>query len=255
MKNEVAGMSLGFPASFASSSSLRKPIFDANANSVADVRKGKVGCEHYGSEKLESCHKLNDIDRNRVRCYSIAPTRCMTLNLTMNYAAIINFVMLQHEDFSPRTATPLEVILEECQSGALLMHWPIDLFLVLKPSISYQIGYWNEKRQGVVAPNSNIGKHICLSLALICIVLDKSDLVLIIQVTIAIEEDEAIGGSRGNRVVKFQQQKPDHKGRTRMIYSGFWKLTQYHRCRVKEQQILFHRSRQHKGSRDHAEGQ
>nr|GEU90925.1 alpha/beta hydrolases superfamily protein [Tanacetum cinerariifolium] len=87
---------------------------DANASSVAGVCKGKLGYEHYGSEKAESCHKLNDIDGEKVRCYSIAPTRCTALNLTVNYADLINLVMFQ-ANFSPRTATPLADILEECQ--------------------------------------------------------------------------------------------------------------------------------------------
>ncbi|GJY27081.1 chitin-binding, type 1 protein [Tanacetum coccineum] len=62
MKNEVAGVSLGFPANFVPPSSLRKPIdfwctmkvfkLDANASSVAGVCKGKLGYEHYGSEKV-----------------------------------------------------------------------------------------------------------------------------------------------------------------------------------------------------------
>ncbi|PKA53029.1 hypothetical protein AXF42_Ash002010 [Apostasia shenzhenica] len=40
--------------------------------------------------------KLGDIDRKRIRCYAIAPARCMSLNLA--------------DDFLPRTATPLEDI-------------------------------------------------------------------------------------------------------------------------------------------------
>ncbi|KAJ0542168.1 putative fungal lipase-like domain, mono-/di-acylglycerol lipase, alpha/Beta hydrolase [Helianthus annuus] len=54
-------------------------------------------------------HKLGNIDRKRVRCYAIAPARCMSLNLAVRYADIINSVVLQ-DDFLPRTATPLEDI-------------------------------------------------------------------------------------------------------------------------------------------------
>lgn len=53
--------------------------------------------------------KLDDISRERVRCYAIAPARCMSLNLAVRYADIINSVVLQ-DDFLPRTATPLEDI-------------------------------------------------------------------------------------------------------------------------------------------------
>ncbi|KAI3508309.1 hypothetical protein L1887_23315 [Cichorium endivia] len=58
---------------------------------------------------VQNRHKLGDIDRKRVRCYSIAPARCMSLNLAVRYADIINSVVLQ-DDFLPRTATPLEDI-------------------------------------------------------------------------------------------------------------------------------------------------
>ncbi|KAK3220693.1 hypothetical protein Dsin_014663 [Dipteronia sinensis] len=53
--------------------------------------------------------RLANIDRNRIRCYAIAPARCMSLNLAVRYADVINSVVLQ-DDFLPRTATPLEDI-------------------------------------------------------------------------------------------------------------------------------------------------
>ncbi|KAG6530223.1 uncharacterized protein LOC122043105 [Zingiber officinale] len=53
--------------------------------------------------------KLGNVDRKRIRCYAIAPARCMSLNLAVRYADIINSVVLQ-DDFLPRTATPLEDI-------------------------------------------------------------------------------------------------------------------------------------------------
>lgn len=53
--------------------------------------------------------KLGGISRDRIRCYAIAPARCMSLNLAVRYADIINSVVLQ-DDFLPRTATPLEDI-------------------------------------------------------------------------------------------------------------------------------------------------
>ncbi|MBA0587208.1 hypothetical protein Gorai_000342 [Gossypium raimondii] len=65
--------------------------------------------------------KLGNIDRRRIRCYAIAPARCMSLNLAVRYADVINSVVLQAscffsflfdiiDDFLPRTATPLEDI-------------------------------------------------------------------------------------------------------------------------------------------------
>ncbi|XP_042504760.1 uncharacterized protein LOC122081636 [Macadamia integrifolia] len=53
--------------------------------------------------------KLGNIDRKRIRCYAIAPARCVSLNLAVRYADVINSVVLQ-DDFLPRTATPLEDI-------------------------------------------------------------------------------------------------------------------------------------------------
>ncbi|KAL3677164.1 hypothetical protein R1sor_027112 [Riccia sorocarpa] len=52
---------------------------------------------------------LGNISRDRLRCFSIAPARCMSLNLAIRYADIINSVILQ-DDFLPRTATPLQDI-------------------------------------------------------------------------------------------------------------------------------------------------
>ncbi|XP_043713180.1 uncharacterized protein LOC122661742 isoform X1 [Telopea speciosissima] len=58
---------------------------------------------------VQNRDKLGNIDRKRVRCYAIAPARCMSLNLAVRYADIINSVVLQ-DDFLPRTSTPLEDI-------------------------------------------------------------------------------------------------------------------------------------------------
>nr|CAD1840857.1 unnamed protein product [Ananas comosus var. bracteatus] len=56
---------------------------------------------------VQNKDKLGNVDRSRVRCYAMAPARCMSLNLAVRYADIINSVVLQ-DDFLPRTATPLE---------------------------------------------------------------------------------------------------------------------------------------------------
>ncbi|XP_059304790.1 uncharacterized protein LOC132056548 isoform X2 [Lycium ferocissimum] len=53
--------------------------------------------------------RLGNIDRKRIRCFAIAPARCMSLNLAVRYADVINSIVLQ-DDFLPRTATPLEDI-------------------------------------------------------------------------------------------------------------------------------------------------
>lgn len=58
---------------------------------------------------VQNRSRLGNIDRKRVRCYAMAPARCMSLNLAVRYADVINSVVLQ-DDFLPRTATPLEDI-------------------------------------------------------------------------------------------------------------------------------------------------
>ncbi|OVA14037.1 Lipase [Macleaya cordata] len=74
---------------------------------------------------VQNRNKLGNLDRRRIKCYSIAPARCVSLNLAVRYADVINSVVLQaryltvlegfgiimlfsHDDFLPRTATPLE---------------------------------------------------------------------------------------------------------------------------------------------------
>ncbi|CAM8945287.1 unnamed protein product [Rhodiola kirilowii] len=51
--------------------------------------------------------KLGNIDRKNIRCYAMAPARCLSINLAIRYADIINSVVLQ-DDFLPRTTTALE---------------------------------------------------------------------------------------------------------------------------------------------------
>ncbi|XP_028790780.1 uncharacterized protein LOC114761049 [Neltuma alba] len=58
---------------------------------------------------VQNRDRVGNIERRRVRGYAIAPARCMSLNLAVRYADVINSVVLQ-DDFLPRTATPLEDI-------------------------------------------------------------------------------------------------------------------------------------------------
>lgn len=44
---------------------------------------------------LQKREKLGIIDRKKIRCYAIAPARCMSLNLAVRYADVINSVVLQ----------------------------------------------------------------------------------------------------------------------------------------------------------------
>ncbi|XP_057980804.1 uncharacterized protein LOC131166353 isoform X1 [Malania oleifera] len=56
---------------------------------------------------IQNRDKLGNIERKRVRCYAMAPARCVSLNLAVRYADIINSVVLQ-DDFLPRTTAALE---------------------------------------------------------------------------------------------------------------------------------------------------
>ncbi|XP_023006579.1 uncharacterized protein LOC111499263 [Cucurbita maxima] len=56
---------------------------------------------------LQKQDRLGNIQRKRLRCFAIAPPRCMSLNLAVRYADVINSVVLQ-DDFLPRTTTALE---------------------------------------------------------------------------------------------------------------------------------------------------
>ncbi|KAG6399820.1 hypothetical protein SASPL_141305 [Salvia splendens] len=67
--------------------------------------------------------RFGGIPRSLVKCYAVAPARCMSLNLAVKYADVINSVILQ-DDFLPRTPTPLEDIFKS------IFCLPCLLFLV-----------------------------------------------------------------------------------------------------------------------------
>lgn len=56
---------------------------------------------------VQNRDKLGTIERKRIRCFAMAPARCVSLNLAVRYADVINSVVLQ-DDFLPRTTTALE---------------------------------------------------------------------------------------------------------------------------------------------------
>ncbi|KAL9396909.1 hypothetical protein Peur_011162 [Populus x canadensis] len=56
---------------------------------------------------VQNREKLGTIERKRIRCFAMAPARCVSLNLAVRYADVINSVVLQ-DDFLPRTTTALE---------------------------------------------------------------------------------------------------------------------------------------------------
>ncbi|KAL9381365.1 hypothetical protein Peur_027022 [Populus x canadensis] len=74
--------------------------------------------------------KLGGISREKIRCYAMAPARCMSLNLAVKYADVIHSVILQ-DDFLPRTATPLEDIFKSifCLPCLLLLVCLRDTFI------------------------------------------------------------------------------------------------------------------------------
>ncbi|KAF3792607.1 hypothetical protein EJ110_NYTH11145 [Nymphaea thermarum] len=56
---------------------------------------------------VQNRDRLGNLERKRIRSFAVAPVRCMSLNLAVRYADVINSI----DDFLPRTATPLEDIL------------------------------------------------------------------------------------------------------------------------------------------------
>ncbi|GKV00191.1 hypothetical protein SLEP1_g12924 [Rubroshorea leprosula] len=74
--------------------------------------------------------KVGGIPRNKIRCYAVAPARCMSLNLAVKYADVINSIVLQ-DDFLPRTPTPLEDIFKSlfCLPCLLLLVCLRDTFI------------------------------------------------------------------------------------------------------------------------------
>ncbi|KAK8464896.1 hypothetical protein PHAVU_010G098300 [Phaseolus vulgaris] len=63
------------------------------------------------------------IPRNKIRCFAIASPRCMSLNLAVRYADVINSVVLQ-DDFLPRTTAALEDVFKS------LLCWPCLLCIM-----------------------------------------------------------------------------------------------------------------------------
>ncbi|CAN1237017.1 hypothetical protein LINGRAPRIM_LOCUS1804 [Linum grandiflorum] len=53
---------------------------------------------------LQNRDRLGNIERKRIRCFAMAPPRCMSLNLAVRYGDVINSV----DDFLPRTTMALE---------------------------------------------------------------------------------------------------------------------------------------------------
>nr|GMC84707.1 putative lipase/calmodulin-binding heat-shock protein [Ipomoea batatas] len=51
--------------------------------------------------------QLGNVERRRIRCYAFAPARCVSLNLAVRYADVINSIVLQ-DDFLPRTTVGQE---------------------------------------------------------------------------------------------------------------------------------------------------
>ncbi|PSS11708.1 Sn1-specific diacylglycerol lipase [Actinidia chinensis var. chinensis] len=49
---------------------------------------------------IQNQKKLGNIERKRIRCFAIAPARCISLNLAVRYADVINSIVLQLNYFS-----------------------------------------------------------------------------------------------------------------------------------------------------------
>lgn len=58
---------------------------------------------------LRNLGELSGISKDRMRCHCFAPARCVSLNLAVSSADIVNSIILQ-DDFLPRMNYPLETI-------------------------------------------------------------------------------------------------------------------------------------------------
>ncbi|CAH9118181.1 unnamed protein product [Cuscuta europaea] len=56
---------------------------------------------------VKNREQLGNVERKRIKCYAVAPARCVSLNLAVRYADIINSIVLQ-DDFLPRTTVGQE---------------------------------------------------------------------------------------------------------------------------------------------------
>ncbi|PKA58818.1 hypothetical protein AXF42_Ash000911 [Apostasia shenzhenica] len=79
---------------------------------------------------VQNREKLANVERKRVRSYAMAPARCISLNLAVRYADVINSVVLQ-DDFLPRTGTPLEDVFKSlfCLPCLLCLRCMKDTFI------------------------------------------------------------------------------------------------------------------------------
>ncbi|EPS67416.1 hypothetical protein M569_07358 [Genlisea aurea] len=70
---------------------------------------------------VKNRESLGHIERRRIRCFAIAPARCISLNLAVRYADVISSVVLQ-DDFLPRTTVALENAFKTlaCSNGTSL---------------------------------------------------------------------------------------------------------------------------------------
>jgi Lipase (class 3) len=48
---------------------------------------------------VQNRSRLGNLERQRIRCFAIAPARCVSLNLAVRYADVINSVVLQVDFF------------------------------------------------------------------------------------------------------------------------------------------------------------
>jgi hypothetical protein len=67
--------------------------------------------------------RLGGVDRNRIRCFAMAPPRCMSLNLAVRYADVINAVILQvrlQYQLVPHQCSNLLYLHSKCLGNTLL---------------------------------------------------------------------------------------------------------------------------------------
>ncbi|KAL5994367.1 hypothetical protein ACLOJK_024417 [Asimina triloba] len=98
---------------------------------------------------VHNLDRLGNIDRKRVRCFAIAPARCMSLNLAVRYADVINSVVLQMK------------LCSEIQGGS--MH-RVDFITLLRESHSgdtHTRGKWKRSAiKGLIGREDFLGMEL-----------------------------------------------------------------------------------------------
>ncbi|KAM7276934.1 hypothetical protein ACFE04_018800 [Oxalis oulophora] len=90
---------------------------------------------------VQNSDKLGNIERNRIKCFAMAPPRCVSLNLAVRYADVINSIVLQ-DDFLPRTTMALEDVFKSIICLPCLL-----CLMCVKDTFTFEEKKWKDPRR------------------------------------------------------------------------------------------------------------